>query len=316
MSALAPVLTVTLNPAIDLNLRVPASRAGGSDFLRATGIARSAGGKGLNVSRVLAELRLPSAAAFTAGGPDGEVLLSLLAGTRFSLHPLRIAQPTRTNVTLTPQQGDSVKVNVSGPEVSRREWLRLEEDLKALFAGRAWVVLAGSLPPGIPASAYARLTKTAHKLGARVALDCEGEAMQLALAERPDLIKPNRAELALLFDRPVKTRVQIVAAMRELITRGAGCVVVSAGKGEVLAGNAQEIWSATPPSITQISPMGAGDSMVAGLIYGLSKGVALEGALRHGVACGAACAAEPDTILAQRGKIKELLDRVETHQIG
>lgn len=305
------ILTITLNPAIDLAYIVPALRVRGADFVRATTRSATAGGKGINVSRVLEELGIASTAAFTCGGPWGAMLVDLLRSNHFEQIALPIAQPTRANVTLLAAASPPFKFNERGPRVTAKEASVLLTALQKLIAGRRWVVLAGSLPPGLNTNFYARLMRFAHAAGAQVALDCEGAPMQAALRCRPDLIKPNHAELEGILGRPVRSRKALVAAIHELIARGARRVVVSAGRNEVIAGDAQGLWCVTPPHITQLSPLGAGDSMVAGLVSALARSTTLPAALRIGVASGAACAAEPDGTLAQHLRIKFYLPQVK-----
>lgn len=315
-AAQPPVLTVTLNPVIDLNLEV--EDWGRTEFSRALASRRAAGGKGVNVSRVLSELNVASTAAVVVGGPDAQVFLSLLAGAGFEVAPFHVAEPTRTNVVLSARRRPhQVKINQAGPHISAQEWRAIEAWITALMPGRRWVVLSGALPPGLPARAYARLVKAARRHGCRVALDCEGESLRLGLKEKPDLIKPNRDELSRTLGRPCRTRQAALDAARAMMDSGASTVVVSHGSGTCMAVNHQGRWEATPPAIELGSPVGCGDSMVAGLIAGLdarldtSDGAETLGeALRLSVACGAACAQAPDTVLARRAAIKRLSPKV------
>ncbi len=319
MSPVAPVLTVTLNPAIDLNLVVDDWHTG--EYVKARAVHRAAGGKGINVSRVLSELGVASCAACLVGGADGEVFLSLLQGAPFDVVPIRLAgadgaadlsRATRTNVTFTSaRRARQIKVNQPGPRVGRAAWPAIEQFLTRQAIGRRWVVLSGSLPPGVPAGAYSRLVRAAHRVGSRVALDCGGAPLRAALSARPDLIKPNLDELTEASGGPCRSVREIVAAARELLALGAGCVVVSRGGRSCLAVTPRGVLAGAPPPIRPRSPMGAGDSLVAGLVAALLKDPDnFDEALRLGIACGAACACEPDTVLARGPVIRRLLRRV------
>jgi len=310
------VLTVTLNPAIDLNLVVPDWPRG--DVGRATRVWREAGGKGINVARMLAELGVAATAFCVLGGPDAEVFRALLAGVKFELHTCPIAEATRTNVTLTcERRHENIKVNQSGPRATAREWRRIEADFKALLPGRAWVVFSGALAPGMATDAYARLTRLAHRAGARVALDCAGAPLSAALTEGPDLIRLNRAELAATVGVAGASRRAILAAARRLLRGDVGAVVISHGAGECLALERGEAWAARPPAIQSGGgPMGAGDSMMAGLVAALLRGRPFADALRLGLACGAATAALPDTRFATWPRIRTLMPQVRIEPLS
>lgn len=317
--AIPPVMTVTLNPAIDLCLALPHGLLG--NFARAREVRRAAGGKGINVSRVLAELNVASTAFCLTGGPDGQVFTSLLAETPFETVYFPIAEATRTNVTLTRGCGNkgSLKINQPGPTVTPKEWNGAEKELARRMKGRAWVVLSGSLPPGLPMDAYGRLTRLARRAGARVALDCVEESLLAALAERPDLVKPNRDELSATLGRPlVQMRGQwtILQAGWELLERGAGLAVISNGKKNCLALSREQAWEAQPPEVEPGgSSMGAGDSLLAGLVAGLLQGRSIEASLALGMACGAACAASPDTVLGRRRQIRDWEAQIKIHPL-
>lgn len=303
-------MTVTLNPAIDLNLVVPDWPKG--DLARATSTSRAAGGKGVNVSRVLSELDVHSTAFCIVGGPDGQVFLSLLMDVPFKVESQAVAGPTRTNITVAIERGGGqFKINQPGPHVTREEWRHIEAGLRASMKGRQWVILSGALPPQAPAGLYARLVRMAHREGARVVLDCAGPSLAQALAARPDLIKPNREELGATIGQPCRSRKAACEAARELQRRGAGLVIVSHGKGVCLALGHDAGWQANPPRVKTQSLMGGGDSLVAGLVAGFIRGLDLPEALRLGVACGAASAAAPETLMARRTQIRRLAPQVQ-----
>jgi hypothetical protein len=168
-------------------------------------VRRGAGGKGVNVSRVLGTLGVGSTAAIALGGPDAGVYLNLLGEPGFEVAALDSPGPTRTNVVIGRPGRPPLKINQPGPRWSRRDWEAVAGQLEAMMIGRAWVAICGSLPGGLPAGAYARLVRGAHRAGARVALDAEGPALAAAIAARPDLLKPNRDELAATFGVPCRT---------------------------------------------------------------------------------------------------------------
>ena len=298
--SLPAILTVTLNPAIDLNLVV--DRLPKGDLARASAVRRAAGGKGINVARVLAELGVAATAACVVGGEDGRVFLSLLSEAPFETVALWVEGATRTNVTIEEAgSGRRFKVNQPGPALNGKSWAALALALNQRFERRQWIALSGALPPGVPANAYTHLVRATHRSGARVALDCEGPALRLALAAKPELIKFNRSELAATFGLKLRSQKAVIDAMQRVIGFGVEYVIVSDGPQPCLATDGHTFWKVTPPQIeTGGSPMGAGDSFLAGLLAGMIEEKDFEECLRMAAACGAACASVPDTVLARR----------------
>jgi 1-phosphofructokinase len=284
--------------------------------MRTERVSRGAGGKGLNVARVLTTLGVPALATCPLGGAERPVFESLLAPAKFAFQALEIAGDVRTNVTLSAAGKSVCKVNQPGPRISAHEWHALKTELATLCAGKAWVVIAGAPAPGLPTGAYAELTRLAHAAGAQVALDCAGPALAAALAEHPDLIKPNRTELAATVGRNLPTRAALLKAMREMQSRGARRVVVTDG-GRALWGlptatdAAPGLCRVQPPRVAVQGVVGAGDACLAGLIAALLRGRPLAEALKWGAACGAATSALPDPQFPTRREIKAALARVE-----
>lgn len=299
-----PILTVTLNPAIDLTLE--AGVGGRRDFLTAGAARRSAGGKGVNVARVLSALGVGATAALALGAPDDAVYLSLLEGAPFRVAALAAPGPTRTNVSIIRPGARPLKINQPGPRWRRRDWEAVRARLQALMAGREWVAISGSLPGGVPDGAYGWLAREARRAGARVMIDAEGPALARAISARPALVRINREELAATFGDPCRSRRATAAAVRDLASRTRGTVIVSDGAREIIAAAEKEILIARPPKIEMQSPMGAGDSMAAGVLAALARGEDLARALRRGVAAGAAAAALPDGHFPNRTSIARL----------
>ncbi len=289
MAAIEPVLTVTLNPAIDVDYVVPGLRRGME--VRSTGGLRRAGGKGLNISQALGQMQVASAAAFVAGGADAEVLMSLLEEASFKRIRVPIANPVRTNIRLVGrEQGALVKVNQRGPRIEAGEADLILSKLARAARGRRWVALAGSLPPGMPADFYARLTRAAHGAGARVAIDAAGEPLRLALGEKPELIRLNRAELQeTLQTRRLGSAGRVRAGMSLLAEEAGGMIVVSDAARTTHALAEGEFWQIDPPQAHKGRGFqGAGDAMLAGLIAGL---LMEDAPFEHVLVLGMSCAA-------------------------
>jgi 1-phosphofructokinase family hexose kinase len=209
-----------------------------------------------------------------------------------------------------------VKANEPGPRITPAEEAALFERVEALARPGDWWVLAGSLPPGVEADIYARLITRLKAAGAGVLLDTSGAALAHGCDAGPFLAKPNALEAGQLTGLPVETRPQLAAAARSILGRGVGNVVVSLGKDGALLVTPEGEWAARSPRIRESNPIGAGDSLVGGLVWGLQAGLPLPEALRWGIACGAATASLPGTAVGTRALVEELVEKVEIASSG
>lgn len=284
------ILTVTLNTALDVTYRVPRLLPHASH--RVTGVVERPGGKGLNVARVLAALGHEVTATGFAGGPAGALVRELLAarapGVSDALVPC--AGATRRTVAVVDEaSGDTTQFNEPGPAIDSAEWSRFLTRYEALLAaGAEAVALCGSLPPGVPVGAYALLVRAARTAGVPALLDTSGEALRRGVAARPEIIKPNGAELAELTGSRDPH-----PATRDARRRGAHAVVTSLGPDGLLAATPEGTWQAAPPRALPGNPTGAGDSVVAGLLSALVEGADWPARLTRAVALSAATVAAP-----------------------
>lgn len=304
------IYTVTLNPAVDKELVVPAIEV--DTVLRSQEVRLDYGGKGFNVSRMLNALGSSSVALGFAGGQSGELLRDGLASLGIDSDFVWVDDETRTNVSIvTKVPGHYVKVNEPGPVISAAAYETLINKVKRLAQAGDWWVLAGSLPPGVPQTAYADLIREIQGSGARVLLDTSGEALRLGCSARPFLVKPNDVEAQQLTGLPVNSPAETAAAAKAMQKSGIENIVVSLGKSGALLADEQGVWRAASPRVEERNPIGAGDSLVGGLVWGLSEGLALPEALRWGIACGAATASLSGTAVGSRQLVEKLLPQVE-----
>lgn len=308
------ILTVTLNTALDLTYRVPALVPHASH--RVTQVIERPGGKGLNVSRVLAALGHETVVTGFAGGPTGDVLRGLLAATAADL-PGRVHDalvPTagatrRTVAVVDAASGDTTQLNEPGPAITPAEWAAFTARFTELLDGARAVALCGSLPPGIHVGAYAELVRLARAAGVPVLLDTSGEPLRRGIAARPDIVKPNAEELAQLTGSREPHR-----ATRDARRRGAHAVVTSLGPEGLLAVTPDGLWQAAPPAPVQGNPTGAGDSAVAALLAGLVDGADWPTRLTHAVALSAATVLSPVAGEFDEPAYEALLPRVMLHE--
>ena len=284
------IVVVSLNPALDITHEVSSPDWKGVNRPHAVHVRP--GGKGVNVARTLAALGAEVTLLGLAGGPSGEELSWLLAGSGMSvgLTPIR-ARTRRTFAVVDTGSGEAALFNEPGPPVSDGEYGEFVAAYQEAAAGAAVVVLSGSLPVGVPSSAYAELIAAARPLSVPVILDSSGAALALGAAARPALVKPNVAELAEVTGRcpPLADMKEVAKAGREL----GPAVAVSLGPDGVLAVTEEGGWLARPGEVVRGNPTGAGDALVAGLADGFARGLGWPERLRHGVALGAASVAAP-----------------------
>jgi tagatose 6-phosphate kinase len=281
------ILTVTLNAALDITHHLDRLRPHGSNRVRA--VAERAGGKGVNVSRVLHALGHPTVVAGLAGGRTGQAIRAELATAGLADWMLPIAGESRRTVAVVEENvGDTTILLEPGPVVTTAEWVRFLDHLNAMLPDAAAVVLSGSLPRGLPQDAYAQLLRLAHTRGVPAVLDADGAALRAALPAGPALIKPNADELTATTGLS-----DPVAAARALQAAGAGTVVASLGADGLIALTPQGSWCARSPERLTGNPTGAGDAAVAALTVGLVADTPWPDRLAEAVALSAAAVAAP-----------------------
>jgi 1-phosphofructokinase len=286
------IVTVTPNPSLDRTIEIDHLERGA--VIRARAVRVDPGGKGVNVSRALAQHGRPTVAVLPSGGAEGAQLAALLAPQLVPTVPVPVAGATRSNVTLVEPDGTTTKVNEPGAPLTALEVTALEERVEELAARATWVVGCGSLPRGVDASFYAQLVERARAAGARTAVDTSGPALAAVVPAAPDLLKPNHEELAELVGRSLTTLGDVADAAQALVTGGVGAVLVSLGAQGALLVDREGATLARGPRVTVRSTVGAGDSTLAGF---LAAGGAGPVALRAAVAFGTAAVTLPGSAL-------------------
>ncbi len=308
------IYTLTLNPAVDRELTVPSVEF--DSVLRAMNSRIDFGGKGFNVSRQLIQLGLESISVGFVGGKAGETLEEGLKSLKIQTDFVKIPNETRTNISIiTSSGGHYIKVNENGPMVETIHQEELLEKIQLLAKAGDWWVLAGSLPPGVPDNFYARVLSVLNEKKVFPILDTIGEPFKLGCPEKPFLVKPNIEEAHNLTGMPVDSLDQIVKAAEKIGAMGAQNMVISLGKDGAILHSSHGSWLAKCPPIIERNPIGAGDSMVGGLVFGLSHGETLPECLKWGIACGAATASLSGTTIGSEILIKEIYDRVVLERI-
>ena len=303
------IVTVTPNPVVDRTLTVP--RIVMDEVVRASEVREDWGGKGFNVSRALQSFGRESVALGFLGGAAGAKVASGLRAHGIQLTAVPVAEETRTNIVITEADTKRyVKVNEAGPTISREEQMVFFEYVDNLVqAGDTWA-LCGSLPPGLPLDFYAQLTDRLHNAGAKVLLDASGEAFRTGLSACPDIIKPNDVEAAAVLGEAIAVPVQAARAVDKFVEMGITSVALSLGAaGLMLASGSSRIW-AKPPPVHARNPVGAGDALVAGIVWAFSEGLSLAEVARWGVASGTAAAVREVVSVGTRSEIETLYAQV------
>lgn len=282
---MARILSLTLNPALDLTVRLARLEPG--EVNRSEAMITHAAGKGVNVAQVLADLGHQVTVGGFLGEDNPQAFEMLIARRGFTDAFIRVPGETRSNIKIAEQDGRVTDVNAPGPLVSEQAQQALLEQLARIAPGYDAVVVAGSLPRGITPQWFQGLLQQLKNLGLNVALDTSGEALRAGLNAGPWLIKPNAEELADALDCATDSVAQQAQAAARLHTQGIEHVVVSHGADGVNWFSPGTALHATPPKVCVASTVGAGDSLLAGMLHGLLTFDVPETTLRRATAIAA-----------------------------
>ncbi len=319
------IVTVTLNPAVDKIYWVDSLRVGRvveEEFLtRATRSSTSAGGKGVNMSVFLSQLGMENVAMGFIGGFAGHVVARDLRDKGVTTNFVWTRGETRTNAVVL-EEGQSrilIFLGEPGPTVDGDDVKRFVRRYRRMLSSASWVVLAGSLPPGVDASLYRDLATMAREAGVKVVLSAGGDALERGLEAGPFIVKPDTREERLLGGKSLATRDAIVAAGRHIVNRGQAEIVIVSHEvtGDVIVSRdaAWEIRSSVPVSDLK-NLVGADDAFLAGTLFGLAHGESMESALRFGLAAGMVTAESEGKIRGDRGRIEAKMKQVTVDRIS
>tara|TARA_Y100001951_G_scaffold76318_3_gene63476 strand:- start:932 stop:1852 length:921 start_codon:yes stop_codon:yes gene_type:complete len=303
---MARILTLTLNPALDLTLRLASLQPGAIN--RCDELRSHAAGKGLNVAQVLADLGHSLSVSGFLGRANAAPFERLMQARGFHDLFVRVPGETRSNIKLAEADGRITDLNGPGPQVEAEHLQRLEEELQPLLAGHDAVVVAGSLPRGVTTQWFASLLRRIKASGVPLVVDSSGAALQAALGVVPWLIKPNEEELreACGSDLPAAiTRLRGQGIEHVLLSRGADGVEWH-GPGIALR--------AVPPRVEVASTVGAGDSLLAASLHGLLQGWPAERTLRLATAVAAQAVTQIGFGIHDREQLARFEAAVQLHR--
>lgn len=315
------VLAIALNPALDHTIEVERLTLG--EVNRGLGMQAEVGGKGFNVASCLADFGIPTAVTGLLGQDNATPFEALFRGKGIQDHCLRLPGLTRVNTKLVDRStGHTTDINLPGPVLTpqaRQELLAaLLAKIDGLIATGTWVVLAGSLPPDWPDETYHLLARHIHQAGGRVALDASGAALAAGLTAGPDMVKPNRVELAELAGGPLDAMPALLAAGRRLMAgpHGPASLDVSMGGDGALFLDRGQALLARPLKVDLISTVGAGDAMVAGMIAAQLEGLPLPDCARLATAFAVAKLSRLGPHLPAPEQVRALAATVELAELA
>lgn len=306
------ILTVTLNPSVDHAIFLDRLKL--HDTNRVKRMETDAGGKGVNVARVAAELGAETLATGFLGGGNGAYIRKVLdkQGVRHDF--IEVGGETRTNFSVEDDSGEpATTFNEPGQTMSEGNVRALFDKCLMLAKGGKWAALGGSLPPGVKEDIFADLTRLFHESGVKVALDADGEALRRGLQAGVDFVKPNVKEAERLLKTTIDSREDAISAARAIRSGlpEQAIVVISMGEGGAVMSSAEGLFFAESPKVEARSTIGSGDSLIGAMLWALEQGKAIEEALRWGISAGAATATTDGSEIARKPVVLELLPRVK-----
>lgn len=302
------VVTLTMNPSLDISTSIPSVAP--EIKMRCAPPTFDPGGGGINVSRAIKFLSGESTAVFASGGHTGAMLNNLLDEEGISNYPVPIKGLTREGFAVYEENSTlQYRFNMPGPQLDADEWIAC---LEAVFElNPKYIVASGSLPPGVPIEFYGEITRYAHQDGIRVIVDTSGEALNKAFGKGVYLMKPNLNELEMFSGEEIEGEEQIKDVARRLIAEGLSEVmVVSMGAAGASLITATQYAHMRAPMVRVQSKVGAGDSMVGGIVMGLAQGRDLVDSVRFGIAAGTAAVMTAGTDLCRESDTLRLYDQI------
>jgi 1-phosphofructokinase len=304
------VITITLNPSLDKTAHLDHLEVGGLNRVQQVRI--DPGGKGINVAKLIKNFDIEVLATGLAGGAEGHALIGFLEQAQIQCDFMKINGRTRTNLKIVDTEKKiTTEINEVGPEITAEELQLFHEQLPARLNDASYLVLGGSIPPGVDYSIYFNLIEMANSKGIKTVLDADGEAFRQALKAIPYAIKPNIHELEEFYGKPLKSDHEIVAAGQEILNSGVSVVMVSMGERGAIIMNQSEAFLATPFPISPKSTVGAGDAMVAGFIYAMIQQKSLEETAALTTAAGTLTALKEGTQMCTLAEIMQNVARIK-----
>ena len=306
------IITLTINPCIDRIIGVDHLAFEDRSYIKSS--RESAGGRGLNVSCVIHSFGGATQAVLISGGDAGKRLESHLCNCGFPTTVVPVGNEIRTNLTITDQHGLTVNLNEAGPPLEKDEVARVEQAVLRALTGASWLLVCGSIPPGVPASFYGSLISKARRKKVKTLLHADGEALREGIEARPTVAAPNQQEAERLLGRTLLTRTHYLEAAERIRSMGAESVILTLGSRGAVGAFADGLYEVLPPRVDAVCPIGSGDALTAAFIWSMRRKTNPPDALRWGVAAGTASARLPGMKFASMEQMQDVYRNVEVRR--
>lgn len=308
------ILTVTMNPSIDVSY--PLEELNIDTVNRIEKVSKTAGGKGLNVSRVLSQLNAPLTATGVVGGKFGDYLTEQLDKDGIPHSFSKIDGETRSCIAIL-HEGKQTEILESGPEVTAEEQEAFVAHFEELMADTDFITISGSLPKGINHDFYSLLIDKATEADVKVLLDTSGATLKASLENmhKPFLIKPNETEIADLLGKEIHSNDELVEALEDKEFDGIEWIVVTLGADGAIVKHQKNYYRVDIPTIKVVNPVGSGDSTIAGLAYALSEGKSPEDVIKSGMVTGMLNTLEEKTGFINVDNFETLFKQIKVEKI-
>jgi 1-phosphofructokinase family hexose kinase len=307
------IVTLTINPAIDRIVSI--DRLAFEDRAYINSSRESAGGRGINVSSVIHSFGGETLAVLISGGDSGKRLEGLLGKCGYRIAVVPVQNEIRTNLTITDKHGLTVNLNETGPQLGKAEVARVERVVRDTLDHASWLMMCGSIPPGVPPAFYGKLIAMARHKKVKTLLHADGDALREGIAARPTVVAPNQQEAGRLLGQTLLTRTHYLEAAERIRQLGAESVVLTLGSRGAVGAFADGLMEALPPRIDAVCPIGAGDALMAAYAWARERRTSVADALRWGVAAGTASARLPGMSFASLAQAREIYRQVEVRRV-
>ena len=307
------IVTLTINPAIDRIVSI--DRLAFEDRAYINSSRESAGGRGINASSVIHSFGGETLAVLISGGDSGKRLEGLLGKCGYRIAVVPVQNEIRTNLTITDKHGLTVNLNEPGPQLAKAEVARVERVVRDTLDHASWLMICGSIPPGVPPAFYGKLISMARHKKVKTLLHADGDALREGIAARPTVVSPNQQEAGRLLGQTLLTRTHYLEAAERIRQLGADSVVLTLGSRGAVGAFADGLMEALPPRIDAVCPIGAGDALMAAYAWARERRTSAADALRWGVAAGTAKARLPGMTFASLAQAREIYRQVEVRRV-
>lgn len=303
------ITTITLNAAIDQVYEVESLAVGGTN--RVSAIIQEAGGKGINVAKVLQLSGVNVNVGGFAGGINGERIRQLLLKKSIPNELIQVEGESRVCLTVLDTKNSKVtELLESGPEITAQEWQTMLNWVDQQSKCVKWFALSGSLPKGLSTTAYAELIEIINKNGAKVILDSSGDALREGIKAKPFAIKPNEFEIAAILGKATVNETDLLDIGKRFVDDGVEHVCFSLGEKGAIFVNQNGYFKADAPKVEVVNTVGSGDAFVGGLLYGLANGEEALVAYKRALACGSINAMYSKIGFIDLKQVEELMEQI------